>query len=54
MSPLPPTKYGETFLVKNLCMGEQTFFGKFMGMFHMGTNGQIMQGGEKLTLQVGN
>ena len=31
MSPLPPKKYGRTFLAKKLCMGEQTFFGKFMG-----------------------
>ena len=26
-----PTKYGETFFVKKLGMGEQTFRGKFMG-----------------------
>ena len=33
MSPLPPTKYGETFLIKKLCMGEQTFWGKFMRLY---------------------
>ena len=27
----PPTKYGRIFFVKKLCMGEQTFWGKFMG-----------------------
>ena len=27
----PLTKYGGTFFVKKLCMGEQTFLGKFMG-----------------------
>ena len=26
--PLPPTKYGGTFFIKKLCMGEQTFLGK--------------------------
>ena len=30
MSPLPPTKYGETFILKKLCMGEQTLWSKFM------------------------
>ena len=35
----PLTKYGEFFFIKQLCMGEQTFFGKmFGGMFYMGTN----------------
>ena len=24
----PTTKYGETFFIKKLCMGEQTFLGK--------------------------
>ena len=38
----PPTKYGQTFFIKKLCMGEQTFLG---GMFYMGTNDQIMQEG---------
>ena len=53
MSSLTPTKYGGTFFVKNLCMGEQTLLGKFMGGgVNMGTNDQIMQGGEKLTLQI--
>ena len=27
----PPKEYGRIFLVKNLCMREQTFWGKFMG-----------------------
>ena len=27
----PPTKYRGTFLLKKLCMGEQKFWGKFMG-----------------------
>ena len=46
MSPLPPTKYGGTFFIKKLCIGEQTFFGQiFWGMFYMGTIDQIMQGG---------
>ena len=32
-------------------MGEQTFLGKFIGAggFHMGTNDQIMQGGEQVS-----
>ena len=29
--PLPPTKYGGTFFIKKLCMGEQTFLGKGLG-----------------------
>ena len=33
MSPLPPTKYAETFFIKKLCMGEQTFWGKFMRLY---------------------
>ena len=33
VSPLAPTKYGETFLIKKLCMGEQTFWGKFMRLY---------------------
>ena len=45
MSPLPPTKHGEFFFGKKLCMGEQTFCGKFMGgIFYMGIIDQIMQG----------
>ena len=48
MSPLPPTKYGGTFFIEKLCMGEQTFLDKFFGgMFYMGTNDQIMQGGSQ-------
>ena len=27
----PLAKYGESFFIKMLCMGEQTFLGKFMG-----------------------
>ena len=43
----PPTKHEETFFVKNLCMTEQTFWGQmYRGMFYMGTNDQILQGGE--------
>ena len=32
-------------------MGEQTFLGKFIGAggFHMGTNDQIIQGGEQVS-----
>ena len=41
MSPLPPTKYGGTFFMKKLCMGELTFG----GMFYMWTHDQ-MQGGK--------
>ena len=41
----PPYKVWETFFIKKLCMGEQTFLGKiFFEMFYMGTNDQIMQG----------
>ena len=33
----PPVKYGGTFFVKKLCMGEQTFGGKFIrGCFTWG------------------
>ena len=41
----------QTFFRKKLCMGEQTFGHIYWGMFHMGTNDQIMQGSEKLTVQ---
>ena len=42
----PPTKYGEPFFIKKLCMGEQMFSGKFFGgIFYMGTTDQMMQGG---------
>ena len=27
----PRTKYGGTFLIKKLCMEEQTFLGRFLG-----------------------
>ena len=33
MSPLPHTKHREFFFGKKLCMGEQTFCGKFMGEY---------------------
>ena len=40
-----PTKYGETFFVKKLCIGGTNFFGQiYRGMFYMGTNDQIVQG----------
>ena len=29
MAPLPPTEYGGTFFIEKLCMGKQTFWGKF-------------------------
>ena len=41
-----PTKYGGTFFIKKLCIGEQTFLGKFFWDVFMGTNDQIMQGGK--------
>ena len=40
---LLPANYRGTFFEKMLCMGEQTFLGKFMGVFYVGTNDQIMQ-----------
>ena len=36
----PRTKYGGTFFRRKLCMGEQTFLGKFFGRY-FGTNDQI-------------
>ena len=40
-----PTKYGQTFFVKKLCIGGTNFFGQiYRGMFYMGTNDQIVQG----------
>ena len=42
----PPTKYGGTFFMKKVCMGEQILGGNFWEMFYMGTNNQIMQGGK--------
>ena len=50
----PPTKYGVTFFAKKLCMGENLFWQIYVGMFHMGTNDQIMPGCKKLTLQIGH
>ena len=49
ISSLP--KVWGTFFLKKLCMGEQAFLGKFIGAggFHMGTNDQIMQGGEQVS-----
>ena len=51
----PLTKYGGTFFVKKLCMGEQTFLGKFMGeYFTWGLMVRSCKGGvAKLTLQIG-
>ena len=49
MSPPPQKKvWEEFFLLKKLFMGEQTFFVKFMeGLFYIGSNDQIIQGGRK-------
>ena len=45
MSPLTLAKYGETFSVKKLCMGEQTFSGQIYGrIFYTWNNDQIRQG----------
>ena len=47
MSPLPPTKYGEAFLIKKALHGWTNFFGKIFGwMFYMVFFYQIMQGGK--------
>ena len=36
------------FLLKRLFMGEQTFWGKFMGgLFYIGSNDQMLQGEKK-------
>ena len=40
----PPTKYEGTFFAKKLCMVER-FWANLWGMFYMGTDDQIMQGG---------
>ena len=49
----PHTKYGKTFC-KHVLHGGTNFFEQTRrGMFHMGTNDQIIQGGEKLTLNTG-
>ena len=43
----PPAKYGETFCREKALHGGANFFGKiYGGMFYMGTNDQIMQGGK--------
>ena len=46
MFPIPPTKYGGTFFISSFASGKINFLGHiFKGMFYMGTNHQIMQGG---------
>ena len=43
---LLPANYRGTFFEKTICMGEQTFLGKFIGgcVFYTGTNHQIVHG----------
>ena len=42
----PPTKYGETFFIKKVCMGEKTFLGKFFGgCFTWGLMIRLCKGG---------
>ena len=42
---LSPKAWEDFFFLEKLFMGEQTFFGKFMGgLFYMGSDDQIMQG----------
>ena len=41
---LSSTKYGQTFFMKKLCIGKETFWDNFFRMFYMETNDQIMQG----------
>ena len=42
----PPAKYGETFFMKMVCMGNKLFWANLWGgMFYMGANDQIMQWG---------
>ena len=45
---LLPANYRGTFFEKMLCMGEQTFLGKFIGgcVFYTGTDHQIVHGGK--------
>ena len=50
----PITKYGETIFVKKFGMGNELFWPNRWKMFHMVSIDQIMQGGEKVTLQIGN
>ena len=48
VSSSPKKIWEEFFLLKKLFLVEQTFLGKFMrGLFYMGSNDQIMQGGTK-------
>ena len=48
----PPAKYGETFCREKALHGGANFFGKiYGGMFYMGTNDQIMQGGKLMVLR---
>ena len=54
-SPSPPPtrkhiKCGRTFFAKKLCMGSKLFWANLWGVFYMGTNDQILQGG-KLMVQ---
>ena len=52
MSPLPLTKYGEKCFRKKAFHGGTSFFGtNLWGMFDMGTNNQIMQGGELMVIK---
>ena len=43
----PPTKYGGTFFIKKALDARKNYFGQILGgIFYMGTNDQIMQGGK--------
>ena len=45
----PPKSMVGLFSLKKFFMGEQTFLGKFMGgLFYIGSNDQIIQGGWKI------
>ena len=47
MSPLSPTKYGGMLFHEKALHGGTNFLGQiYGGMFYMGTNDQIMQGGK--------
>ena len=49
MPPLPLTKYGGTFFIKEALHGGAKFFWQILwGMFYMETNDQIIQGGKLL------
>ena len=52
MSP-PPRKVWGNFFRKKALHGGTNFWGEIhKGMFHMGTNDQIIQGGEKLRVKI--